>query len=92
MAALFRHLYPNSCQGAVSSSSVLYPKVDLWEYAEQMEIVINQTKVNQDGDCYNEFKQGFADLAKSMTTDTGRRQLTTLLNLRHPMTSNLGIC
>ncbi|KAI6190813.1 Peptidase S28 family-containing protein [Aphelenchoides bicaudatus] len=43
MAALFKREYPNSIQGAISSSSVFGPKVDLYEYALKMEQVLIET-------------------------------------------------
>lgn len=91
MAALFRVLYPNATQGAVSSSSVLFPKLDLWgyffaslvdikrlEYSVKMEEVINETS-NTVKDCNVNVAAAFQELLKSGWTKDGRTAITNAL-------------
>jgi hypothetical protein len=79
MAALFRLLYPKASQGAISSSSVLFPKVDLWQYADKMEEVIKETNIKTDLDCYNAIKSAFTTLQSNMYSDEGRAKVSTSL-------------
>ncbi|KAI6206266.1 hypothetical protein M3Y94_00888900 [Aphelenchoides besseyi] len=87
IAAYMRVYFPNASQGAISSSSVLYPTVDAWQYAATMEYVINKTSQQ----CANDVTKAYATMSSMILTDEGRANISEAFHLDPPLTNSTNL-
>ncbi|KAI6181823.1 Prolylcarboxypeptidase [Aphelenchoides besseyi] len=87
MAAYMRVFFPNASQGAISSSSVLYPTVEAWQYAEIMENVITETSKQ----CADVVTNAYATMCSLILTDEGRANISGAFHLNPPFENSTNL-